>query len=224
MITSLLVVSVLLLLLPASAASRRTQAITAGSECDFADAICFRDTAYAHTYPGDPGPIKDKWWIFFGAAGDSIEIRLRPAEAGSITTNVGVERDSQHNNVSYFHKRLNRDGVIEVWVVVDYADALGDMVPYTLSYRRIGQHAAGSLTPTGQRAILAVSSSSARDRFAVVPASVATAIRNATDWSVHAQTFNVALVTDSLYKVCKLPCSSAKTVGLAPLKKTPLRF
>lgn len=203
------------------ALSRKLNSVSA---CDSVSEVCFRDSAYAHTYPGDPGPIKDKWWIFFGGAGDSLEIRVESGGGGSVSTHLGEERDRRSNNFPYQRQHLMRDGVIEAWVVVDDADALGDTVPYTLRFRRVSRDTPTSLRATGQRAIIMVSSSSRRDRFVVLPLSVANTARNFSSWSVDPGTYNVALVKDSLYKVCKMPCASGRIVKLLPMTKMTLRF
>lgn len=123
----------------------------------------------------------------------------------------------------YFRTRLSSDGVVETWMVADGSNMLGDTASYVLSLRRLGKDAPW-LRATGQRATLSVVSASDRDRFAVLPLTVARSVRNLSPWTVHAGTYNVALVPDSLYQVCKLPCESADTVKLLPWGKASVEY
>ena len=173
--------------------------------------LCYTDTAYAHEDPGAM-PIRDKWWIWFGARGDSIEFDLAPGDA--IWTSIGEDRAPSHDNVPNFRRRLARDGAVEVWVLLP--DTLGDTVAYTLRVRRISSGGSAVLRPTGERATLTIQSHSAKDRFAVVPLAVARSVRDLSSWQVHPETYNVALVQDSLYELCRLPCVRLDTVKLTP--------
>lgn len=173
--------------------------------------LCYTDTAYVHEDPGSM-PIRDKWWIWFGARGDSIEFDLAPGDA--ISTNIGADRDARHDNVPYFRRRLARAGAVEMWVLLP--DTLGDTVAYTLRVRRIPSGGSAILRPTGERATLTIQSHSAKDRFAVVPLAAARSVRDLSSWQVHPETYNVALVQDSLYVLCRLPCVRRDTVKLTP--------
>lgn len=164
-------------------------------------------------------PIRDKWWIWFGARGDSIEFDLAPGDA--IQTSIGEDREARHR-VPYFRRRLARDGAVEVWVLLP--DTLGDTVAYTLGVRRIPSGRSADLRPTGERATLTIQSRSAKDRFAVVPLAVARSVRDLSSWQVHPETYNVALVGDSLYEVCRLPCARRDTVKLTPRATVTRRY
>ena len=58
----------------------------------------------------------------------------------------------------------------------------------------------------------------------VLPLTVARSVRDMSPWTVHAGTYNVALVPDSLYKVCKPPCVPADTVKLLPRGKASVKY
>lgn len=180
--------------------------------CDSAPAVfCFSDTAHAEMQPGDPVPRADRDWIWFGTAGDSIEVR--GPDASSIYTNVGTEHDSDRNNVSFFHGRLAGDEVVVITVTFWNAP---DVVPYELSIRSQRTSARAGLLPNGKWARLTIVAANPRDSFTIAPLSVARAARNEARWRVMAQSYNVALVADSLYEVCWVPCASPDTVKLVP--------
>lgn len=179
--------------------------------CDSSRAtICFVDTAYAHTYPGETTLITGKKWIWFGTSGDSLEIHVAPS--GYVQTNLGEERDTNHNNVGYFHRRLTGDGVVQVWITMD--ETLGDTVTYALQVHREQSPGRSALDATGARSQLTILSHNSRERFSVVPLSIAATVRDLFMWAVDAGAYNVALVADSLYQVCRLPCVSPDTVRL----------
>lgn len=102
-----------------------------------------------YTYPGEGNSNTMKNWIWFGAGGDSIEIR---APGGYVSTNFGEEREANHNTASYFRRRLTGDGVVQVQVSVD--EYRGDTVEYTLFIHLDGPAPATALRATGQRAML----------------------------------------------------------------------
>lgn len=176
--------------------------------CDAASRqICFRDTAYAETHDGVVEV--DRNWIWFGNAQDSIEVL---ADSGSlISTNVGTEHDADRNNVPYFHGRLARDGVVVIEIA--FLDR-GAVVPYELRIGRASEGHAPALRPTGKWARLTIASAQTTDPFTVIPLSLVPSTRDLTAWKVMAVPYNVALVSDSLYQVCRVPCTSPDTVKL----------
>lgn len=191
------------------------------ASCDTASmTICYQDTARAGTSDEDPAqyPLAD--WIWFAVARDSIEIS---APAGSaVTTNIGQERDALHNTRGYFRYRALRDGVLLISVSLD--ETQGATVPYTLQISRGGSPTSGFLRPTGATATLTVISGDKAAAFSLVPGSIASAVRDRSPWRIYAGRFKVALVSDSLYELCRLPCSSPDTVELTPSANVVKKF
>lgn len=200
--------------------SQQTDTGFAAANCDsIPDVVCFRGKAYAHDVDYEPGRIVYAHWIWFGSSGDSIEILARADSDAShdkarIVTNLGMERNSDGNTASVFHHRLKSDGIVEVWVNID--DVFGDTVGYALRIRRRDGSRPAMLLPTGQSAALTISSPGKRDRFRFVPLSIAARTHDEARWTVFAGTYNVALISDSLYELCRVPCSIPDTVKLTP--------
>lgn len=191
------------------AVSRAAGRPRSATSCDSVPRVfCFRDTAYAETHDGVAGVDAD--WIWFGTANDSIEVL--GDEGSLISTNVGTEHDAHHNNVPYFHGRLTSDGILVAEIA--FLDR-GVVVPYELRIRRQGPDAA-ALRPTGKSARLTIVSAQAIDPFTVIPLSLLPSIRDVTKWNVMAMPYNVVLVDDSLYRICRIPCTSPDTVKLVP--------
>ena len=197
-----------------------TRRQNSSQSCDTAGGVfCFRDTAYGGMGPGDPVPRAGADWIWFGSAGDSIEV-VGP-EGSYISTNLGAEHDADHDNVSYFHQRLATDGILATRI--DFLN-IGDTVPYELRIRRQGPETHTALIPTGKWARLTIVSVSATDPFTVIPLSLVRSVKEGTKWKVMALPYNVALVGDSLYQICKVPCVSPDTVKLAPSGRATRRY
>jgi hypothetical protein len=171
--------------------------------------ICYRDTARVSLTGDEPVQYPHRDWVWFAAAGDSIEI-WAPSGA-SVATSIGQERDSLNHTARQFRHRLPRDGVLEIYVFLDGAE--GDTVPYTI---RILRRGSTSLTPTGRTATLSVVSRHEADQFSLVPLSLASTVRDRSEWRIVARPYKVALVNDSLYELCRLPCSSPQIVLLTP--------
>jgi hypothetical protein len=201
--------------------AREKPSTLTGLTCDSTPAVmCFRDTAYAHLYPGDGYATTDKKWISFGASGDSIEIRV--PVGGYIWTNLGEERDSQHNNVPYFRHRMTANGVVQMWISWD--ETLGDTVTYTLQISSDGPRPSGPLRATGLRSRLSLISARDADRFSIVPLAIARSVHDVSKWIVDVGTYNVALVGDSLYELCRLPCVSPAMIKLTPSTEVTRRY
>lgn len=173
------------------------------------DVVCFRDTAFAHTYPGEAMPVTMKDWLFIGHAGDSVEFRV--PTGGYIWTNVGVERDAAHNNVDYFRYRLTRDRLIHLWITLD---GVSDSIPYTLSFRRIRPQSANVIAVKGLWSTLRLDSTRNSDRFSVTPIAL-DPLSDPSDWVVGPGSYNVPMLGDSLYKICRIPCTIVDTVRLS---------
>lgn len=188
--------------------------------CDSRDTIiCFRDTAYVHEEPGYSVPVLGADWLLFGTARDSIEIHATPDETRGkgrafLSTNLGHEKDASRTTAPYFRIRLPNDVAIAVWVDLDRD--LGDSVAYAFRINRVGPRAAGLLRATGQSATLTISSAGEADTFTVVPASVPKRGRDLSKWVVFARKYKIALVADSLYEICRIPCSAPDIVKLTP--------
>jgi hypothetical protein len=50
----------------------------------------------------------------------------------------------------------------------------------------------------------------------VIPLGVAPTVRDRSMWTVLPRRYRVALLPDSLYELCKIPCSRPDTVKLTP--------
>jgi len=182
--------------------------------------FCFPDTAWLHSEPGDsaPSPGAHSDWIAFGARGDSVDIEAFPS--GIVTTSLDQERSVHAVTASYFRHRLSADGLIVVWV--DFEEVLGDSLTYTFELHHEPSRAGLAFHPTGARASLILHSRRLTDRWSVVPLSLIQSAHDPAHWSVPVGTYNVALLSDSLYQICHLPCTSADTVALTPSRKVTL--
>lgn len=204
-----------------------------------AGAVCFHDTARVRILDYEPGRSVESRWVVFGAAGDSIELSASSTlrlDALGLSDLVGFaisaghgakgyqERDTTGNTAPYVRFRLPNDGAVTVDIGADERGVY-DTVAYTLSLRRVGP----GVTPrlfrvTGQAAALTLASERERDRFVVAPLSAADWTSHPERWSVFQGRYKVALVPDSLYVVCRLPCQRADTVLLKPSGDVTRRY
>jgi hypothetical protein len=182
------------------------------------ETLCLRDTAIIRSDANHNDIYATADWILFAAGGDSVEVSTIPP--GAVATNLGQERDSLHNTAAYFRHRFTGDGVLQVWVSLDESS---DTVPYTLRLRHVGSQPA-ALAATAQSATIRLVAPRQTDRFSVVPASRARRVKDLSPWTVPLGVHKVALVADSLYEVCRVPCSAAETVRLTPSTVVTKRF
>jgi hypothetical protein len=176
--------------------------------------FCIRDTAYVDRHRPDGSIEAEATLIWFGRGEDSLSLT---ADAGSIQTSIGADRDSLHNNVPRFHRRIPRDGAIMIWVATQ--EERGDTVPYTLrAEESSGPRTVPSLDPTGQTARLMLPSSGQRaaTEFSVIPSSQLGQPNDRSEWKVFAGQHKIALTRDSLYEVCLLPCASPHVLKIKP--------
>lgn len=225
---------------PAAGSDPQTQSADRSGGPEFRAALrachsvapCYLDTARVQVLDHEPVRSVASRWVIFGTAGDSIELSastdLRLDALGS-SERVGFaisarhamtsgyqERDSTGNTAPYVRFRLPTDGAVSVDVGADER-GLYDTVPYNVSLRRIGQgFQPRRFQATGHAAALTLASTRELDRFVIAPLSVADWAMNPARWAVLQGRFKVALVADSLYVVCKLPCGSPDTVLLKP--------
>jgi len=150
-------------------------------------------------------------WILFAAAADSLEISASPQ--AYIATSAGQEHDASHNTAQQFRTRLQNDGVVLVGLAFD--DQGRDVLPYTLRVSRVWP-ASSALRPRGRSATLTVLSRGKNPMFSLVPLSVASTVRDRSQWKIFATTYKVALASDSLYELCRLPCFAPDTMKLIP--------
>ena len=198
---------------PGDGSRKSEDAPTSIEPCDTTPAaICYRDTAHAGDDKSDPAGYPLAAWLLFAAAGDSIEIWAPPG--GAVSTDLGKERDSLHNTAPYFRHRFQYAGTLGFDVSLD--ETQGETAPYTLRITRVASSSAGSLRPSGQTATLAVASHRRATVFSLVPLSVAPTVRDRSRWRIFPRRYKVALVSDSLYELCPLPCSAPDTVKLTP--------
>lgn len=189
--------------------------------CDSASTtVCYADTALTEARdPAMPGPVVGANWILFVHRGDSIELAVSPR--AFVATNMGQEHYRDGTTASVYHRRIERDGVLSADITMD--NLLGDSVPYELSVRR-----ADAPTPrgrsTGRFATLRVAAASDRTRFSIVPVSEESSVRDKSAWTAFVGAYRVALLDDSLYAVCDVPCKRRKVVKLRPSTNASIRF
>lgn len=211
---------------------------TSPPDCD-SMASCYRDTARVRALDDAPGRAVDARWVVFGAAGDSLELTARadstvqsftPGEpvgfavTASHASAVRYDRDTRGNTASSVHVRLAHDGAVAVDASADER-GLHDTVPYTLSVRRKGGGTPPPwVRPTGGAAALTLAAAQATDRFTIAPIGVTDWRVNPARWSVFAGRHKVALVADSLYVICAVPCTTPDTVHLKPWGEVTRRY
>jgi len=202
-----------------SAVSEATRAQP--ESCSAAEGVfCFIDTAHVRSTRDDPVDSPRTDWIWFGAAQDSIEI-LGPAHS-YVATNFGQEHDARNNTANYFHHRLTTDGLITIWFSLDEVE--GDSVPYRLTVRLQRSASSRAPQPTGQTAMINVVSANASDQFSLIPLSIAPSVNDRKPWIEFAHPYKVALVQDSLYEFCRVPCRAPDTLKLKPSTSVTKKF
>jgi hypothetical protein len=183
-------------------------------------AYCFRDSAYYRESPNDPYGSPQQDWIFFGGAGDSLDLFAGPQ--AWIQTSLGTDRLGNHNDAPYFRRRLRKDGVVAVSVFLDI-NSDTNPYPYWLRVARGLDAPHASLQLSGARAtVIAGSSHNSRDSFSIVPLSMVSGVKDRSGWKVRGGTWVVALVKDSLYDVCYRSCARHDTIRLRPFQRTTI--
>lgn len=198
--------------------SRDRQQRVAGDSPKGPNSLCFVDTAIARS-DAEPDLTPTSQWILFGAAGDSLEISTTPP--GALNTSLGAERDSLHNTAAQFRHRVAVDGAIQVWVDLEHNTS--DSVAYTMRLVHRGPPLPAVLRATGRTTTLILASARQSDRYAIVPTSLVEATSSLAPWTVAVGTHKVALVGDSLYQLCMMPCTKRDTVELTPSSRTTVR-
>jgi len=186
-----------------------------GLECRVSTGVfCFQDTSYRRHSEFS----MDAWAtvLWFARAGDSLVLS---ADASSVQTSIGDDKDALHNNVPTFHGRVPRDGTITIWTTMN--EERGDSVPYVLRvqvYPASSASGSSPLEPTGRTARLVIPAPRpprAVD-FSVIPVSRLRPGLDRAAWKTPVGSHKVALTRDSLYEVCLLPCASPRTIKLKP--------
>jgi hypothetical protein len=175
----------------------------------------------------EPGLIIDANWIVFGAAHDSIGLYANTDKNSddypiAVATNYGQEHDARGITAPYQRLRLVTDGVVDVSVTAD--GMATDSIAYTLRFFRQPKSGSGQLRPTGRWTSLTIASGGMSDRFSVVPASLARSVRDLSKWAVYRGTYKVALVADSVYEICRIPCLMPDRVLLKPSARATKRY
>jgi hypothetical protein len=159
-------------------------------------------------------------WLWFDAADVSLEVL---GLGTYITTNLGQDHDAvSHNTASFFRRRLRHDGVLTVEVTTD--EVLGDSIEFDLEFRHPDRAPPKALRATGQRASLSLVIGKQGKRVSVVPLSIAGTISDRSSWAVGPRDYIVALVADSLYELCLLPCVKPDTVKLTPRSRIVRKY
>lgn len=188
---------------------------------------CIRDTTFAHDVDYDPGILVEAHWIWFGTAGDSVEVYTEADSTtfgrypANVTTDFGEEQDEKQNTASYVRRRLPRGGVFTI--SVGAAGEVSDSGGYMLAVRDLGPGPARQLRPTGAWARLVVASSGQHTKFTIIPLSIADSAHDRSNWTAPARTYKVELLPDSLYEICRVPCVRPDTLKLLPFTTTRWR-
>ena len=192
----------------------RSTPVVGAPECVPSNGVlCLRDTAYQRS-KGD-GNL-DAWAtvLWFGRSGDSLVLS---ADAKALQTTIGDDKDSLHNNVPWFHRRIPHDGTVTIWTTLP--EERGDSVVYALRVQYFAASSASSaLEPTGETARLVVPLRNPRitTEISVIPLSRVRPGLDRTAWKTYPGSHKVMLTRDSLYEVCLLPCVSPQTIKLRP--------
>jgi len=139
-----------------------------------------------------------------------------------ISTNLGQDHDAvTHNTAPFFRRRLRHDGVLAVSAMMDHS---GDSVEYDLEFRHPVRLPPEAFRATGQRASLSLVIGNQGKRVSMVPVSIAGTISDRSSWAVRPRDYTVALVADSLYELCLLPCVKPDTVKLTPQSRVVRKY
>ena len=182
------------------------------------NSLCLIDTAITHGDVDPPDISPTSQWIIFAAAGDSLELSTTPP--GALNTSLGEERDSLHNTAAQFRHRVAVDGAVQVWISLDN---ISDTVAYVMRLAHRGPPPPPVLLATGHTATLILDSKKQIERYAIVPVSLVEGVHSLAPWTVAVGTHKVALVGDSLYQLCIMPCARRDTVKLTPSSRTVVR-
>jgi hypothetical protein len=197
-----------------------------------------------HLFTKESPPLwdrnRDVWWIWFGTGGDSVETHaLADGETTPGPTHVIMGRGlssppDSASDAACSPCRLIKDGIVWAWVrigdpsLTPYPEPhlfLPDTVGYTLRTLQRGPAPPPALRATDKWASLDIASKRGFGaRFSIVPLSIARSVRDRTRWIMFARTYNVALVADSVYEICGVPCSAPDTVRLIPGARVTKRF
>jgi hypothetical protein len=170
---------------------------------------CMRDTAFGRRIDYEPGWLVDARWIVFAEAGDTIQASAQSEDKMPRALSVWLETWGRTDPTRSPQLQMSGRGVVRVTVLADLTGFGGDTIPYALQLRRPQPRT--DLRPTGLRSMLTLESTRDADRFSVVPLSMGP-VTDRSSWSVYPGTYRVALTSDSLYEVCRLPCAKADTV------------
>lgn len=166
--------------------------------------FCLSDTALSTAEEDNPADLPLASWILFSPRNDSVDIRTIPS--AHVRSRVGERPDLMRN--------ISSDGVRRLDIVFDQQSS--NTVPYVLRLRQVAPVLPALFRPTGRTATLELSSSRMSDRFSVVPLSMVSTLGERESWTVPFGVHKVLLVSDSLYEVCRMPCSAPDTLKLLP--------
>jgi hypothetical protein len=111
-----------------------------------------------------------------------------------------------------------------IQVAADFAGREPDSIAFMFEVRRYGPDGLAALRATGEQATLSIVSRRTTDRFSIVPLSLVSSVHELSKWRAPAGTYKVALVTDSLYQLCRYPCTLPDTIKLTPFAKVKRIF
>lgn len=213
-----------------SSSDANGRGVTQRSPCDGGDGFCFRDTtrAFANGWEAAVGT-----WVVFAGSGDSLAFSGWPDTAAADSTvafAVGgaiVTLFTEDASGGTFTRPAPSPVSIRIPVAGSWSLTVGlsgDVdnrgTPYVLRIVpvKLGHTAlAARLKPTGQRARLTTVGDSTRF-IALIPNSIAAELapKDYGAWQIRPGDHEVLLVSDTLYRVCKLPCAKLDSIVLKP--------
>jgi hypothetical protein len=190
------------------------------SSCVGENVTCYRDTALVDSGPDYADAYPSATWVLFGLIGDSVEISTIPAM--NVAVRVGAERSNGSGiHPRSFARRIARSGIIRVNV---FPSSSADSIPYTLRVRRWDVPRSAGLRINGGAATLAVTAARAAQPLMLVPVSGTSHRGSLSDWTMYPGTYKIALVEDSLYEMCALPCQRPDTILLGVSRKISVSY
>jgi hypothetical protein len=218
---------------PAESASGQMANTGAVPSCDGIGGFCFRDTTTSYVFGWE---AYVGWWVIFAGSGDSLMVFANADSSGADASTTAILRSAAVTpNLEMISRQVMQPSVVRVdqtgaWnlSVGIQVEAHPPSVPYLVRVVPVefghGVFAA-RLRPTGQRARLVTPKASA-GLFALIPNSVAVdlAPRDYPMWAIWPGDHQVLLVADTLYRICKLPCTKLDSVVLKPGSYVVKRF
>jgi hypothetical protein len=218
---------------PESAGSHQLASNGTPVACAGSGGFCFRDTTTSYVFGWE---AYVGWWVVFAGSGDSLVVFASADSVGADPSTVGILRTAtltpfiESASIGMRQvpaARVTQTGTWNLNVGIQ-VEAHPASVPYLMRIVPVefghGVFAA-RLRPTGQRARL-VTPADTTGLFALIPNSVAVdlAPKDYAMWEIRPGDHQVLLVADTLYRICRLPCTKLDSVVLTPGSYVVKRF